>query len=151
MVRIQQVLPTDSQLRALIQKLDEDLLQRYDAESIYTVDLDHPDAHKIIFMIADIDDIPVGCGAIRALDTDSVELKRFFVDATYRRQGIAGKLLQSLEHKAVEQGSSLIRLETGAEQFEAVAFYERNGYYRIPVFADYKEDGISLCYEKKLS
>ncbi len=150
MIRIEQVLPTDIHLRRLIQALDEDLLQRYDEENIYTVDLDHTDASQIIFMMAYVDDTPAGCGAIRPLDTDSVELKRFFVDAAYRRQGIAGKMLQTLEQTAIEQGYHFVRLETGAEQFEATAFYERNGYYRIPVFADYKDDGISLCYEKKL-
>jgi len=150
MIRIEQVLPTDIHLRRLIQALDEDLLQRYDEENIYTVDLDHADASQIIFMMAYVDDTPAGCGAIRPLDTESVELKRFFVDSTYRRQGIAGKMLQALEQTAIEQGCHFMRLETGAEQFEATAFYERNGYYRIPVFADYKDDGISLCYEKKL-
>ncbi len=150
MVRIEQVLPIDQHLRRLIQALDEDLLQRYDEENIYTIDLDHPDTLKTTFMVAYVDDTPAGCGAIRSLDADSVELKRFFVDSTYRRQGIAGKMLQALEQRAIEQGCQWIRLETGAEQFEATAFYERNGYYRIPVFADYKDDGISLCYEKKL-
>lgn len=150
MVRIEQVPPTDLHLRALIQALDKDLQQRYDEENIYTVDLDHPDAFHTTFIVAYIDETPAGCGAIRPLDTESVELKRFFVDSAYRRQGIAGNMLQALEHKALEQGCHFVRLETGAEQFEATAFYERNGYYRIPVFGDYEDDGISLCYEKKL-
>lgn len=150
MVRIEQVPPTDLHLRALIQALDKDLQQRYDEENIYTVDLDHPDAFQTTFIVAYVDETPAGCGAIRPLDTESVELKRFFVDSTYRRQGIAGNMLQALEHKALEQGCHFVRLETGAEQFEATAFYERNGYYRIPVFGDYEDDGISLCYEKKL-
>lgn len=150
MVRIEQVPPTDLHLRALIQALDKDLQQRYDEENIYTIDLDHPDAFQTTFIVAYVDKTPAGCGAIRPLDTESVELKRFFVDSTYRRQGIAGNMLQALEHKAFEQGSHFVRLETGAEQFEATAFYERNGYYRIPVFGDYEDDGISLCYEKKL-
>lgn len=150
MVRIEQVPPTDLHLRALIQALDKDLQQRYDEENIYTVDLDHPDAFQTTFIVAYVDETPAGCGAIRPLDTESVELKRFFVDSAYRRQGIAGNMLQALEHKALEQGCHFVRLETGAEQFEATAFYERNGYYRIPVFGDYEDDGISLCYEKKL-
>lgn len=150
MVRIEQVPPTDLHLRALIQALDKDLQQRYDEENIYTVDLDHPDAFQTTFIVAYVDETPAGCGAIRPLDTESVELKRFFVDSAYRRQGIAGNMLQALEHIALEQGCHFVRLETGAEQFEATAFYERNGYYRIPVFGDYEDDGISLCYEKKL-
>ncbi|MFD1991366.1 GNAT family N-acetyltransferase [Paenibacillus nicotianae] len=150
MIRIEQVPPTDLHLRALIQALDKDLQQRYDEENIYTVDLDHPDAFQTTFIVAYVDETPAGCGAIRPLDTESVELKRFFVDSAYRRQGIAGNMLQALEHKALEQGCHFVRLETGAEQFEATAFYERNGYYRIPVFGDYEDDGISLCYEKKL-
>ena len=41
-------------------------------------------------------------------------------------------------------------LETGEAQPDAVRFYEREGYTRIPNFGYYAESPISLCYEKRL-
>ncbi|WPP40272.1 GNAT family N-acetyltransferase [Paenibacillus hunanensis] len=147
-ITIQQRTAQHADLRQLIAELDEDLLLRYPPELIHGMDLDHPDVENNTFMVAYVDDQPAGCGAIRKLDEQYTELKRFFVRGTYRRQGIAGRLLQALESAAVEQGFIGIRLETGSKQQEAMAFYERNGYVPIERFGEYIGEEQSRCYEK---
>jgi putative acetyltransferase len=78
-------------------------------------------------------------------------LKRFYVDSSYRRQGIAVSLLAFLEGEARKRGTVRIKLETGAPQPEAIALYTKQGYEPIERFGEYKEDENSLCYGKNLT
>ncbi len=148
MITIERRTAQHADLRQLIGELDEDLLLRYPPELIHGLDLDHPDVGEIIFMVAYVDGEPAGCGAIRKLDAYYAELKRFFVRAAQRRNGIATGLLKALESAACEQGFQGIRLETGIRQAEAMAFYERNGYQSIELFGEYIGEPESRCYEK---
>ncbi|WP_046225468.1 GNAT family N-acetyltransferase [Paenibacillus dauci] len=147
MITILPVQADHTDLHLLIKELDTYLMECYPAESIYGLSPADPAS----FMIAyDAEGKPVGCGAIRALDEQSTELKRFYVRTSHRRQGIASRLLQALEEQAWQKNYRIIRLETGAAQPEAIAFYQRHGYEQIERFGIYVEDESSLCYEKKL-
>jgi hypothetical protein len=42
-------------------------------------------------------------------------------------------------------------LETGIYQKEAIGLYEQAGFQRIPPFGAYKEDPLSLFFEKRIS
>ncbi|MBD0383019.1 GNAT family N-acetyltransferase [Paenibacillus sedimenti] len=149
-IDIQLVKHTDPKLLALIAKLDQDLMQRYPIEEIHFVDFNDPSVERITFAVAFEGEMPVGCGALRPIDADSTELKRFFVDKEYRNRGIASQLLSFLEAQALEAGNHIIRLETGAAQPEAIALYTKYGYYPIEPFGEYIDSPGSLCYEKKL-
>lgn len=149
-IHVQLVKHTDPNLLALIAKLDQDLMQRYPVEDIYFVDFNDPSVEQITFAVAFEWGAPVGCGALRPIDTRSTELKRFFVDKEYRNRGIASQLLAFLEKQALETGNHIIRLETGAAQPEAIALYTKYGYYPIEPFGEYVDNPSSLCYEKKL-
>ena len=93
---------------------------------------------------------PVGCGGLRQLDAESAEIKRMFVVASARGTGVSTRLLRGLEARAVERGWRILRLETGPEQPDAMRFYEREGYTRIPNFGYYAESEGSICYERVL-
>ncbi|QYR23498.1 GNAT family N-acetyltransferase [Paenibacillus sp. sptzw28] len=142
--------PDNTDLARLIKKLDEDLLQRYPADEIFGVDFDDPNINEVAFIIAYSGEIPVGCGAIRPIDDDSTELKRFFVEREYRNKGIAKQILSALEAKAKGLGFNCIRLEAGTKQPEALSFYIKHGYYEIDKFGEYIECESSLCYEKRI-
>jgi putative acetyltransferase len=113
------------------------------------VDFNDPTIHDMVFALAYYDGIPVGCGALRPLDETSIELKRFFVDPSYRQRGIASKILGFLETAAQSKGYSVIRLETGLLQPEAIALYKRFGYYDIERFGVYLDCEQSVCLEKQ--
>jgi putative acetyltransferase len=68
-----------------------------------------------------------------------------------RRRGIAHRLLAHLELLAAGDGRSLVRLETGIAQPEAIALYERSGFRRISPFPPYGPDPLSLFMEKALA
>ncbi|WP_179032155.1 GNAT family N-acetyltransferase [Paenibacillus kribbensis] len=137
-------------LHELIQKLDEDLLKRYPADEIYLVDFSNPKVKEMIFAVVYMDAKPVACGGFRPIDAEEMELKRFYVDPSYRRQGIAVSLLSFLEDEARKRGTLRIKLETGAAQPEAIALYTKQGYEPIERFGEYEHDVNSLCYGKKL-
>ena len=84
-------------------------------------------------------------------DDEYGELKRMYVNPTFRGQGLAKKLVIHLEEHSLEQNINVLRLETGIHQTEAIGLYEKLGFTRIPPFGEYKEDPLSIFYEKTLS
>lgn len=93
---------------------------------------------------------PVGCGAIKPIDANSMEVKRMFTLPEYRGQGIAGQVLTTLENWALELGYKRCVLETGLRQVEAVGFYQKMGYAKIPNYGQYIGVENSVCFEKLL-
>jgi putative acetyltransferase len=76
------------------------------------------------------------------------EVKRMYVRPQARGRGLARRLIETLEAKAVEQGCRTFMLETGPTQPEALILYERVGYqYRGP-FGDYRDDPLSVFMQK---
>jgi GNAT superfamily N-acetyltransferase len=65
------------------------------------------------FLIAYLDDVAVGCGAVRRLDETTAELKRMYVDPQLRGRGIGRALVKLLEDEARELGVTRVVLETG--------------------------------------
>ncbi|QWU13527.1 Acetyltransferase (GNAT) family protein [Paenibacillus sophorae] len=143
----------DPDLRHLVARLDEELLERYPKERIYGVDFDHPDVRRITFVIARCQGEAIGCGGIRPLEgaePSAVELKRFFVDRSSRKLGIAAGMLRFLEDRARAAGFREMRLETGSEQPEAIALYMKHRYRPIDRFGPYADDPACLCFGKSL-
>ncbi|WP_339315566.1 GNAT family N-acetyltransferase [Paenibacillus sp. FSL R10-2734] len=147
--------PENVDLRKLITFLDEELKMRYPHEMIYVVDFEDPKVKEMTFVVSYLNGKPVGCGGLRPLhymDTDiaAMELKRFYVDPSYRKMGIATNMLLFLEAQAMAAGFKEIRLETGIKQPEAIALYVKHGYRPIELFGPYIGDPDSLCYGKML-
>ncbi len=94
---------------------------------------------------------PVGCGAFKKFDENSVEIKRMYTIPEERSSGIASKILIELEVWAKELNFNSCILETGKRQVEAVNFYKKNNYKIIPNFGQYKNIQNSLCFKKELT
>ena len=71
---------------------------------------------------------PVACGGLRALDAETVEIKRMFVTARARGRGHARALLAELERRAAAAGQRRLRLITTEVLREARRLYEDAGY-----------------------
>lgn len=98
-----------------------------------------------------MDGKPVGCGAIKEYDEDSMEVKRMFVLKAYRGRGCSSKILLGLEKWARELKYNRAVLETGKRQKSAVNLYNSKGYQRIENYGQYSGIENSLCFEKFLS
>jgi GNAT superfamily N-acetyltransferase len=104
------------------------------------------------FVIAFLDDVAVGCGAVRRLDEATAELKRMYVDPSVRGRGVGRRLVEALEREARLLGVTKIVLETGTRLARAIRLYEGMGYSRIPLFGEYlSSPDTSLCFGKSLA
>jgi putative acetyltransferase len=103
------------------------------------------------FVVAWLEGEGVACGAIRPMnDGVAAEVKRMYVKPSARRRGISRHVLAKLESLAREFGYSILRLETGNLQPEAISLYESSGFERIPCYGQYADDPYSVCFEKQL-
>jgi putative acetyltransferase len=104
------------------------------------------------FLVAYLDDVAVGCGAVRRLDGATAELKRMYVDPCVRGRGIGRTLVEALEREARVLGVTKVVLETGTRLAPAIRLYETMGYARIPLFGEYlSSPDTSLCFGKPLA
>ncbi len=101
-------------------------------------------------VIAYLDNQPVGCGAFKAYNNSSVEIKRMYTSPIARNKGIASAILKDLEDWAKELNIKSTLLETGLKQTEAVKFYKKNNYKIIPNFGQYAGVENSICFLKEL-
>lgn len=102
---------------------------------------------RSLFVIAyDEDGKALGCGGMRPMDENTVEIKRMF--AKEKSKGIGSKILVYLETEAKKMGYSSIKIETRLINRKAVSFYENRGYYRISNYGKYVNNPKAVCFEK---
>jgi putative acetyltransferase len=133
----------------LVKLLDKDLSFRDGADHSFYSQFNKIDKIKYA-MVAFEDELPVGCGAVKELSTDAMEVKRMYVLPERRGEGIATIILNELERWTSELKYLKCRLETGKKQPEAIALYEKTGYKRIPNYGQYEGVENSVCFEKIL-
>ena len=133
----------------LVESLDRDLAQR-DGE-------DHAFYHQFNSIksirhaiVAYDDGHAVACGAIKAFNDESMEVKRMYTIPSYRGKGIAAIVLSELEKWTTELGYASCVLETGMQQPEAMALYRKHGYEAIPNYGQYIGVSNSRCFKKRL-
>lgn len=136
---------------ALIEELDAHLAPLYPVESRHGFSVEKLLRDGVRFFVARDAGSPAGCGGILLVGQEYAEVKRMYVRPAFRGRRIGQRVLDHLIEHARRQGLTVIRLETGIHQREAVALYERSGFRRIPPFGPYRADPVSLCYEKRLS
>jgi GNAT superfamily N-acetyltransferase len=106
-----------------------------------------------LFMVAEVGGEPVGCVGLRSHTVDGVEcaeMKRMYVRSGFRRRGLARRLLVAAEQRAQALGYPRLILETGTEQPEALALYEKSGYRPHAGFGIYAESDGSRYFAKDL-
>ncbi|ETZ21633.1 GNAT family N-acetyltransferase [Pedobacter sp. V48] len=91
---------------------------------------------------------PVGCGAFKPFEANTVEIKRMYVTKDSRGKKIAKQILSELERWAVEIGYESFVLETGLKQPEAISLYKNMGYEIIPNYGQYQGVENSVCFQK---
>lgn len=134
----------------MLARLDAYCAALYPAESNHLMDIASLMQGDVLFLVArDVDGAAVGCAAL-VNKQEYGEVKRMFVDERRRGLGTGRKLLEHLVMFARMSGLSVLRLETGIHQPEAIGLYERLGFERRAPFGDYREDPLSLFMEMPL-
>ena len=146
--------PIDSpDARALIAALDAHLSERYPPEQRFgpNIRAEQTEAGRGVFLVARVEDRPVGCGAIRLLGEGDAEVKRMWVDPAVRGRGVARAVLTRLEDTARELGAIRLVLETGIYQAEAIGLYRSAGFETVECWGEYATSPSSLCMAKLIA
>ena len=133
----------------LVKQLDDYLAVMDGEEHGFYDQYNKIDMLKNCVVIFDNDEA-VACGAIKELDTKSMEVKRMFTLPEKRGNGLASAILRELETWSKELGYEKTVLETGKKQVEAVALYNKCGYKIVPNYGQYIGVANSVCFEKIL-
>lgn len=136
----------------LINELDAHLnLLPYPQQSRHAYSVAKLLRENIAFFVTHYAGEPVACGGLKLFGTDYGEVKRMYVRPAYRGLGLGKGMLNHLAQYARERQVDVLRLETGIYQTDAMGLYERYGFQRRPPFGEYKEDPMSVYYEKSIS
>jgi len=139
--------------RTLIASLNAELTGVYPEPGANHFDLDSEEVAqgRGTFLVVYRDGAPVGCGALRLLDSNTAELKRMYVSPPARGQGLGRRLVAALEAEARALGVRRLVLETGVRQTAALALYRATGFQPIPLFGQYcRSPETSVCLGKDL-
>lgn len=134
--------PTDSgEGAALVAAMIAEMRELYDG-----LDLEAPDMPRAgpaelgppggVYLVGYRGEVAVCGGGIKRLPDGACEIKRMYVIPSARRSGVARALLAALEDAARGMGYRIARLDTGARQPHAQAFYQASGYRRVGNFND---------------
>jgi GNAT superfamily N-acetyltransferase len=137
--------------RMLVAELDAELKIRDGEDHSFFNQFNKIEGIKYVVVAYDPGDIPVGCGAIRELNANTMEVKRMFVLPDRRGQGVASAILKELEQWAIELNFVKCLLETGKKQPDAIGLYQKNGYRIIPNYGQYENIESSVCFLKMLT
>jgi putative acetyltransferase len=135
----------------LITELEESLAAHYPQTSRHGFSVEKLLREGVAFFVTRQDGLPAGCGGLKFFDAEYAEIKRMYVRPQFRGLGLGKLMLNHLADCTRQHHLTILRLETGIYQTEAIRLYESFGFRRIPPFGSYFEDPLSLCYEKRLS
>lgn len=137
-VTIAPIDPRSADARACVEayfhELDERFETGFDPARSVSADPEELVPPAGLFLIASLDDQPVGCGALKVKSSKRGEIKRMWVASSARGLGIAQRLLQALEQYAADVGLDVLQLDTHRALAEARALYTRNGYAEIAAY-----------------
>lgn len=144
--------PTCVAARRLIALADAFMAGLYPPESNHfdsPESLARPGVHFIGIHAADE---LIACGGIKLMQDDGRygEIKRLYVLPAHRGRGHARRLIAHLEAWLQSQGGTLVRLEAGIRQPEALGLYRSLGYRERGPFGAYQADPLSVFMEKPL-
>ncbi|MCA0146513.1 GNAT family N-acetyltransferase [Blastococcus sp. LR1] len=136
-VRLRPLRYDDPLAQRLVEEVQQEYVVRYggrDAAPVDPADFLPPEG---LFLVAEVDGEPAGCGAWRAYPRGGVEIKRVYVVPGFRRRGVAQVVMAELEATAARAGHRSVVLNTGDKQPEAVELYRALGYTSVPGYGVY--------------
>jgi putative acetyltransferase len=150
MIEIGVETPDHPEVAVLLESSDAYMAALYPAESNHMLDIEALKRPEVTFLVARIDGRALGCGAVVDSGRGWAEIKRMFVSPAARGKQLGKQLLEKIESIAAAGGATVIRLETGARQPEALSLYQSAGFVEIGPFGEYRTDPLSIFMEKPL-
>jgi putative acetyltransferase len=153
-ITIERVIQATPEVHDLIGELNAVLGAVYEAHQRHGLAIEQLFEPDVRFFLARLDGLVVGCGGVAIFD-DYAEIKRMYTRPVARGRGVAKALLRKIEEEARGAGKSVLRLETGTYQHEAIGLYEAMGFQPRGPFGPYAampahNIETSLFFEKVL-
>lgn len=95
-------------------------------------------------------DLPVACGAWKAVDHETAEIKRIYVRPECRRKGIASAVIRALEEDAAASGRRKMILETAVDTTGSHSLYLSLGYKQRDYYGSPAGAENCLCFHKEI-
>ena len=95
-------------------------------------------------------ELPVGCGAWKAVDGETAEIKRIYVLPQYRRNGVATALIRALESDVAQSGRKKLILETAVDTTSSHNLYFSLGYQLREYYGSPAGAENCLCFHKEI-
>lgn len=142
----------DPDVVSLVLQSDEYLDTLYPPESNHAEPLEALITEHAAFFAGYLEQKLAVCGAVKVIQDDPAygEVKRVYVVRQFRGRGLATMMMQHLEDFLHGAGVTIIRLEAGPRQPEALKLYAKLGYSQRGPFGAYKPDPLSVFMEKNL-
>lgn len=134
------------QIATLLQEHLEHMRATSSPEGCHVLDLASLRTPEITFWCAWEGEELMGCGALKALDDATGEIKSMRTAANYRGRGVASRILDTIVEEAKRRGYEQLVLETGSmEAFRpARELYLGYGFDFCPPFEPYVEHPESV-------
>jgi GNAT superfamily N-acetyltransferase len=140
----------DPLAQQLVARVQQEYVTRYGGPDGAVVDPAEFAPPEGLFLVAEVDGAPAGCGAWRRHGPGTVEIKRVYVEPAFRRRGLARLLVEALERSAAAAGHDAVVLNSGDRQPEALALYRAAGYRPVPGYGLYAAAPGAVFLGKKL-
>jgi len=101
-------------------------------EDIKNIDKFLPPNGRVI--VAFIDNKACGIGCLKSINTEIGEIKRMYVDPSFRKIGAGRAILQALLNAAKEAGYKKVRLDSPKFMEAAHSLYRSFGFIPIPIY-----------------
>jgi putative acetyltransferase len=130
----------------------ENMQQITPPESVHALGVEALRSPEITLWSAWEEEVLLGCGALKALNRESGEIKAMRTADAHRRRGVGSRILERIIEEARRRGYRRLYLETGAmAEFSAAhALYTRYGFELRGPFGDYAPDPNSVFMAKEL-
>ncbi|HSD09223.1 GNAT family N-acetyltransferase [Flavobacterium sp.] len=148
-MQIKRTTSQNKDFQKLVILLDQDLAIRDGEDHAFYAQFDKLDNINHV-VICYNNEVAIGCGAFKEFNSDTVEIKRMFVHPDFRGKAIASTILKELETWANEYQYNSCVLETGKNNPNAIALYQKSGYQLIPNYDQYENIETSVCLKKHL-
>jgi putative acetyltransferase len=105
----------------LIEELEGVLAPLYPQESRHGFSVEKLVREGVAFFVTRHDGQLAGCGGVKLFGTEYGEIKRMYVRPQFRGFGLGKLMLNRLAEYSQQNGVTLLRLETGIHQTEAIS------------------------------
>ena len=148
-MEIRVVSPNSADFRALAALLDAYYFTLVGDIQLKYAEPNRPENMNVLLVVYEGEEA-IACGAWKAVDSETAEIKRIYVLEAYRRRGVAGALIRALEESISGSGRKKLILETavdttGSHQLYLSLGYKLRDYYGSPAGAD-----NCMCFHKEI-